>query len=158
MLAMEIVILCKLTITLMKSASLITVCRCTSKHCKMSDTKADTDYVAIMLYAYNTYAITVIIAPSSISSKMQYPPSSKIDGFLSIALAIAILCFCPPLSNALFSPTSVAYPSANDVMKSCALAARAACSISASLAPVLPLEMLSLIVPVNRTGSCCDQL
>lgn len=48
--------------------------------------------------------------------------SNKTLGFLTNALASAILCFCPPLIIPPRSPTTVSYPSGNFVMKSCALA------------------------------------
>ena len=41
--------------------------------------------------------------------------SSSIAGFRIIALAIAILCFCPPESCMPCSPQSVSYPSFNDL-------------------------------------------
>ena len=67
---------------------------------------------------------------------------------------LAPTCFWPPDRRALFSPTSVSYPSAKAMMKLCALAALAASSILSSLALGLPLAMLSRIVPWNSTGSC----
>jgi hypothetical protein len=42
----------------------------------------------------------------------------KIFGFLKIARAMAILCFCPPDNFNPFSPTFVSYPSGKFVMNS----------------------------------------
>ena len=53
-------------------------------------------------------------------------------GFLMSALAIAILCFCPPETVTPLSPRTVAYPSGKDVMKSWALANLAASSTYSS--------------------------
>mmetsp|Transcript_34181 Transcript_34181/g.45724 ORF Transcript_34181/g.45724 Transcript_34181/m.45724 type:complete len:111 (+) Transcript_34181:2562-2894(+) len=43
---------------------------------------------------------------------------SSIFGFFTRTRAIAILCFWPPESWVPLSPTSVSYPSGNDVIKS----------------------------------------
>ena len=59
--------------------------------------------------------------------------NSKICGFFKIARAIATLCFWPPESIIPRSPTTVSYLSGKLMMKSCALASLAACSISAWL-------------------------
>uniref|UniRef100_A0A2H1VIQ9 SFRICE_002694 n=1 Tax=Spodoptera frugiperda TaxID=7108 RepID=A0A2H1VIQ9_SPOFR len=42
----------------------------------------------------------------------------RTGGFLSTALAMAILCFCPPLRDIPRSPTSVSYPLGKPTMKS----------------------------------------
>mmetsp|Transcript_20255 Transcript_20255/g.36733 ORF Transcript_20255/g.36733 Transcript_20255/m.36733 type:complete len:84 (+) Transcript_20255:811-1062(+) len=42
----------------------------------------------------------------------------RIRGFTSSARAMAILCFCPPLSFTPRSPTNVSYPSGHFIMKS----------------------------------------
>ena len=49
-----------------------------------------------------------------------------------MALAIAILCFCPPERETPLSPIIVSYPSARLAIKSWALAAFAASTISLS--------------------------
>ena len=49
------------------------------------------------------------IASDSVSSAEVASSNNKILGFLTRALAIAILCFCPPLNWAPLSPTSVSY-------------------------------------------------
>mmetsp|Transcript_11233 Transcript_11233/g.19798 ORF Transcript_11233/g.19798 Transcript_11233/m.19798 type:complete len:82 (-) Transcript_11233:1856-2101(-) len=56
----------------------------------------------------------------------------RILGSRSMARAIAIRCFCPPLMVLPASPTKVSKPSGCSMMKSYALAALAAASISAS--------------------------
>mmetsp|Transcript_26180 Transcript_26180/g.34909 ORF Transcript_26180/g.34909 Transcript_26180/m.34909 type:complete len:137 (+) Transcript_26180:824-1234(+) len=56
--------------------------------------------------------------------------NSKIRGLRTRALAIAIRCFCPPLSCTPRSPTSVSYPNGRPSMKDDALANLAASSIS----------------------------
>mmetsp|Transcript_118204 Transcript_118204/g.176647 ORF Transcript_118204/g.176647 Transcript_118204/m.176647 type:complete len:88 (-) Transcript_118204:154-417(-) len=56
--------------------------------------------------------------------------NSKMRQLVSRARAIAIRCFCPPLSLTPRSPTRVSYPFGQDTTKSWALASRQACSIS----------------------------
>ena len=50
-----------------------------------------------------------------------------------IALAIAILCLCPPDNKTPSSPAIVSYPSGNASIKSCALAFLAAIFISSKV-------------------------
>mmetsp|Transcript_19360 Transcript_19360/g.26662 ORF Transcript_19360/g.26662 Transcript_19360/m.26662 type:complete len:99 (-) Transcript_19360:65-361(-) len=69
----------------------------------------------------------------SLSSAEVASSSSRIAGRPSTARAIAIRCFCPPESSALFSPTSVAYPSWKPSTKSWALADLAAAMICSSV-------------------------
>uniref|UniRef100_A0A7C9F2E3 Uncharacterized protein n=1 Tax=Opuntia streptacantha TaxID=393608 RepID=A0A7C9F2E3_OPUST len=64
--------------------------------------------------------------------------SRRMAGSLSTALAMAILCFCPPESWTPRSPTAVLYPSGNALTNPCTLAARAASMTSASVAPSFP--------------------
>mmetsp|Transcript_39399 Transcript_39399/g.62987 ORF Transcript_39399/g.62987 Transcript_39399/m.62987 type:complete len:84 (-) Transcript_39399:27-278(-) len=58
--------------------------------------------------------------------------SNNICGFIKIALAMAIRCFCPPDKRMPLSPTTVSYFSGNDMIKSCALAFFAASIIRSS--------------------------
>ena len=101
--------------------------------------------------------------PSDCVSKALVASSrSKMGGFETIALAIAIRCFCPPESKKPRSPTGVSYPSGNDVMKPSAFAL-----IHASLTAAIFSSSLSFsngvlvshlnVLPDrlgNRTGSC----
>mmetsp|Transcript_34804 Transcript_34804/g.84126 ORF Transcript_34804/g.84126 Transcript_34804/m.84126 type:complete len:96 (+) Transcript_34804:273-560(+) len=48
--------------------------------------------------------------------------SSNTRQLVNRARAIAILCFCPPLSLTPFSPTNVSYPVLHELIKSWALA------------------------------------
>mmetsp|Transcript_19946 Transcript_19946/g.45453 ORF Transcript_19946/g.45453 Transcript_19946/m.45453 type:complete len:151 (+) Transcript_19946:2312-2764(+) len=82
--------------------------------------------------------------------------SSRIFAPRTIARAIAILCFCPPLSFAPLSPQGVSYPCGSFEMKRWALASRAAASIISLLTedPCLPMAMLSKIEEAKSTGSC----
>mmetsp|Transcript_24158 Transcript_24158/g.71883 ORF Transcript_24158/g.71883 Transcript_24158/m.71883 type:complete len:152 (+) Transcript_24158:3035-3490(+) len=81
--------------------------------------------------------------------------SSRMDGFLMIALAMAIRCFWPPESLPPPSPTCVPKPFARlRVMKPCAFAVRAAASISSRVASSLPSAIFSLTVPMKSIGSC----
>mmetsp|Transcript_52352 Transcript_52352/g.146031 ORF Transcript_52352/g.146031 Transcript_52352/m.146031 type:complete len:82 (+) Transcript_52352:1756-2001(+) len=71
----------------------------------------------------------------SLSSADVASSSSKIAGFLMSARAIAMRCFCPPDSLLPPWPTCVEYPSLRSaLMNSCALAMRAASSISSFVA------------------------
>ena len=75
------------------------------------------------------------------------------------ALAMATLCFSPPLSLKPRSPTSVWYPSlhcSSTNLENCAaLAARFTSSIvPIVLVPSLPNAMLYSIVSLKRTQSC----
>ena len=66
----------------------------------------------------------------------------KMSGFFKIALAILILCFCPPDSFSPAFPIFVSYPFSHFRINSSALAAFAACIISSLLALRLPSFML----------------
>mmetsp|Transcript_13635 Transcript_13635/g.13657 ORF Transcript_13635/g.13657 Transcript_13635/m.13657 type:complete len:124 (-) Transcript_13635:941-1312(-) len=105
-------------------------------------------------------AITSLIAERSNCSVLESSAlvaSSKIRifGFLMRALAIAILCFCPPLSMLPLIPTCLSNPSVylGSIINSSAWAFLAASSISSELA-FIPYEIFSAIVPVKSTGSC----
>mmetsp|Transcript_6005 Transcript_6005/g.11919 ORF Transcript_6005/g.11919 Transcript_6005/m.11919 type:complete len:107 (+) Transcript_6005:418-738(+) len=64
---------------------------------------------------------------------------SMMLGFLMMARAMAMRCFCPPLSLPPRRPTCVLYPSPRSAeMNLCALASLAASSISACEAPGSP--------------------
>ncbi len=104
--------------------------------------------------------------------------SSNMLGFRTRALAMAILCFCPPESCAPLSPTKVSNFCVHGteefsllhcqyynyliesntfgslIMKAYAFASLHAFSISSSVTSVLPYLMFSLIVHPNNTGSC----
>ena len=74
----------------------------------------------------------------SVSSADVASSSISMAGFLRIALAMEILCLCPPDSRHPLSPIFVLYPSSVSIMKSCALAILAAsitCSIVAFSTP-----------------------
>ena len=62
---------------------------------------------------------------------------------------------CPPETVPPRSPTMVSYPSGSSMMKLWACAARAACSISSSVASKRPKRIFSRIVPANNTASWC---
>mmetsp|Transcript_7444 Transcript_7444/g.11237 ORF Transcript_7444/g.11237 Transcript_7444/m.11237 type:complete len:144 (+) Transcript_7444:293-724(+) len=109
--------------------------------------------VVHFLYFLRLFRASCTIFSLSLSKALVASSSSRTAGFFTTARAMAILCFCPPLSMAERSPTSVLYPCSNDMMKSCAFAALAAATTSASLAPGLPYRMFSLMVPVKSTGS-----
>ena len=74
--------------------------------------------------------------------------------FLSIALAIAILCLCPPDKSTPLSPTIVSNPFSYDSIKSRAYAVFAASTISDSdFVSSNPYAILFLIVSLNRVRS-----
>mmetsp|Transcript_25616 Transcript_25616/g.39318 ORF Transcript_25616/g.39318 Transcript_25616/m.39318 type:complete len:118 (+) Transcript_25616:243-596(+) len=66
----------------------------------------------------------------------------RIFGSLTSARAIAILCFCPPLTLPPPRPTLVSNPSARLVMKSNAFAFLAAASTSSLVQFSFPIAML----------------
>ena len=61
--------------------------------------------------AYQGYEIDGTILEIIISNDEVASSSISIDGFFSIALAIAILCLCPPDKRTPFSPITVSKPS-----------------------------------------------
>ena len=73
---------------------------------------------------------------------------SRISGLAISALAMATLCFCPPLSLVV-SPHGVSYPSGNDVMNSWQLAFFAASTTSSWVASGLPNLMFSATTSVR---------
>mmetsp|Transcript_32259 Transcript_32259/g.73723 ORF Transcript_32259/g.73723 Transcript_32259/m.73723 type:complete len:175 (-) Transcript_32259:964-1488(-) len=89
-----------------------------------------------------------------VSSALVASSSSRIEGFLIMARAIATRCFCPPESCPPFCPTSVSNPPGNSMMNEKALAILAASSTSSLVAPTFPFAMLSAMVPAKSTGSC----
>mmetsp|Transcript_128511 Transcript_128511/g.320498 ORF Transcript_128511/g.320498 Transcript_128511/m.320498 type:complete len:131 (+) Transcript_128511:236-628(+) len=80
--------------------------------------------------------------------------SRSTAGSRTKALAIAIRCFCPPLSRAPRSPTWEWYPRGSADTKSCAPANFAALTTSSSEAPWRPYRMFSSTGPSNNAGSC----
>ena len=70
-----------------------------------------------------------------------------------MALAIAILCFCPPDSFTPRSPISVKYPLDNFSINTCAFACFAASITSSVVAVLFPYLIFSSIVPENRNTS-----
>mmetsp|Transcript_84432 Transcript_84432/g.123513 ORF Transcript_84432/g.123513 Transcript_84432/m.123513 type:complete len:98 (-) Transcript_84432:37-330(-) len=74
----------------------------------------------------------------SVSSALVASSSNSTDGFLIMARAIAMRCFCPPDSCPPFSPTSVSNLVGNSWMKSKAFDILAAASTSSFDAPGLP--------------------
>mmetsp|Transcript_14830 Transcript_14830/g.32579 ORF Transcript_14830/g.32579 Transcript_14830/m.32579 type:complete len:160 (-) Transcript_14830:2744-3223(-) len=90
----------------------------------------------------------------SLSSAEVASSRSRTFGLLTIARAMAILCFCPPLNPPPPSPTSVSYPLAIPMIKSWALALLAAASICSRVAPWNPYAIFLAIDPLNNVGSC----
>mmetsp|Transcript_163292 Transcript_163292/g.396872 ORF Transcript_163292/g.396872 Transcript_163292/m.396872 type:complete len:252 (-) Transcript_163292:1424-2179(-) len=92
----------------------------------------------------------------SVSLSRALVASSKITrlGLLSIARAIATLCFWPPESDWPPLPTSVSKPSGKCTVNAATCADLAASSICASLANGLPYMMFSRMVPRKSFGSC----
>ncbi|KAL5724960.1 hypothetical protein ACHQM5_008160 [Ranunculus cassubicifolius] len=80
----------------------------------------------------------------SASSALVASSRSSIVGLFRTALAIAILCFCPPESwtprspTGVFSLTCVLYPLGSRVMKLCAFEAVVAASTSSMVASGFP--------------------
>lgn len=88
-------------------------------------------------------------------SKAEVASSNRrICGFLRSALAIAILCFCPPDNWPPPEPTKVLIPSSRVLTKSMASACLRASLIYSSVASSLPNRRFSLMDIANRTGSC----
>mmetsp|Transcript_7169 Transcript_7169/g.8295 ORF Transcript_7169/g.8295 Transcript_7169/m.8295 type:complete len:96 (-) Transcript_7169:1647-1934(-) len=69
-------------------------------------------------------------ASDSASNAEVASSSKRIRGLRTRARAIAILCFCPPLSCTPLSPTYVSYFIGNESINDAALASRAASSTS----------------------------
>ena len=83
--------------------------------------------------AGGTYSFSLTESSADVASS-----SSRIGGERIIALAIAIRCFCPPLSLIPFSPTSVNKPLGNSAMNSEQLAASHAALTISSVASGRP--------------------
>mmetsp|Transcript_16711 Transcript_16711/g.38415 ORF Transcript_16711/g.38415 Transcript_16711/m.38415 type:complete len:129 (-) Transcript_16711:57-443(-) len=86
-------------------------------------------------FSSSSSSASCTICSDSLSRADVASSRSKIFGFLTNTLAMAILCFCPPDNWAPLSPTFVSYPSGNALMKSWQLAMRAASSICSCVAP-----------------------
>ena len=93
---------------------------------------------------------------SSVSVSMDEKQSSSriIDGFLIKALAIEILCTCPPDSVIPLSPSIVSYPYFNFCISLSIEALIAAISISLIEALFLPNLILLVIDSEKRKGFC----
>mmetsp|Transcript_54284 Transcript_54284/g.118071 ORF Transcript_54284/g.118071 Transcript_54284/m.118071 type:complete len:152 (-) Transcript_54284:636-1091(-) len=92
----------------------------------------------------------------SLSSADVASSKRRIRGFRINARAIAIRCFCPPLSCAPRSPTTASYPSVIFSTNSCAFAARHDFSISSSggsPSSTHPYATLARTLPLKSTGS-----
>mmetsp|Transcript_4191 Transcript_4191/g.8445 ORF Transcript_4191/g.8445 Transcript_4191/m.8445 type:complete len:97 (-) Transcript_4191:2196-2486(-) len=74
----------------------------------------------------------------TVSKALVASSSTQMSGFLSRHLAMATLCFSPPLSFRPLSPTMVSQPSVCDSMKVRMLASLAAFSRSSKLASLFP--------------------
>ena len=98
--------------------------------------------------------IVFSIAFSVIESRLLVASSIiSISGFLSSALAIASLCFCPPERFAPFSSSIVSYLRGIFSINSFALLSLQASMISSRVASSFPSIRFSLIVPLNRNIS-----
>uniref|UniRef100_A0A0E0G344 Uncharacterized protein n=1 Tax=Oryza nivara TaxID=4536 RepID=A0A0E0G344_ORYNI len=124
-------------------------------------------------------AITIVVRPidarsrascttrsDSVSNALVASSRRRILGDFRIALAIAILCFCPPDIWTPRSPTCCllernyaeaaarkAAPQGSWEMKLCALAALAAATTSSAVASSFPNRMFSLMLVANSAGS-----
>mmetsp|Transcript_22245 Transcript_22245/g.46204 ORF Transcript_22245/g.46204 Transcript_22245/m.46204 type:complete len:200 (+) Transcript_22245:103-702(+) len=91
----------------------------------------------------------------SLSSAAVASSRRRISGFEMRALAMAILCLCPPLSFPPAMPTLVSYPLLScPTMKLWAFEVLAACSTSSFVAPSFPIAMFSKMVVLKRMGCC----
>ena len=89
----------------------------------------------------------------SASSALVASSRSSTFGLHRMALAMAMRCFCPPLSLIPRSPTHVSRPLSNPRMKSATLACSNASMIAASLASARPNVAFARIDRANSTGS-----
>ena len=80
--------------------------------------------------------------------------STRIGGLRRIVRAIAMRCFSPPEKRYPRSPTTVSYPSGSPAMSSWICAARAASSISSSVASGVANRRFSRTVAWKRYVSC----
>ena len=74
-------------------------------------------------------------------------------GLTMMALAIAIRCFCPPLSLIPLSPTHVSRPLSRPRTKSATFARSSARHTSSSVASGAPNRALAPMLLANKTGS-----
>mmetsp|Transcript_40919 Transcript_40919/g.47053 ORF Transcript_40919/g.47053 Transcript_40919/m.47053 type:complete len:105 (+) Transcript_40919:299-613(+) len=90
-----------------------------------------------------------------LSSALVASSKSRTLGFLTIALAIATLCFCPPDNFSPRGPTILLNPSPDSSfsMNFNAFACSAAFLISSNEIFGAPYRMLSSIEQLKRTGS-----
>mmetsp|Transcript_28880 Transcript_28880/g.45728 ORF Transcript_28880/g.45728 Transcript_28880/m.45728 type:complete len:130 (+) Transcript_28880:495-884(+) len=80
--------------------------------------------------------------------------NSKIDGLLTMARAMAMRCFCPPLNRLPISPHDVSYCFGNFMMNSCASANLAALTTSSSVIDGSPPRIFSRMDSANSNGNC----
>ena len=95
----------------------------------------------------------------SVSSAEVASSRMRIGGLRSAARAMAMRCFCPPLSFEFLPPTTVSYPSGNNEIKSCAIAACAAVitssrGTSAAATFARPMATFSRMDASKSSGSC----
>mmetsp|Transcript_30852 Transcript_30852/g.48349 ORF Transcript_30852/g.48349 Transcript_30852/m.48349 type:complete len:166 (-) Transcript_30852:2198-2695(-) len=110
--------------------------------------------VVRFVFCINSSRAACTMRSDSLSRALVASSSRRMLGFLIIARAIAMRCFCPPESLPPFSPTSVLYLSLKDSMNEWALHICAASITSWSEEPGFPARILSMMLPMNRTGSC----
>ena len=133
-----------------------------------------TAIILLLRIVDNLWATTIVVRPSDsrfnapcttfsdlVSRALVASSSSRILGFLSMALAMATRYFCPPDSETPLEPTDVSYLLGKPSIKSWILEFLAAWIISSVDAPSLPWRILEPIVPLKSTGSwltspmCC---
>mmetsp|Transcript_66118 Transcript_66118/g.162771 ORF Transcript_66118/g.162771 Transcript_66118/m.162771 type:complete len:175 (+) Transcript_66118:114-638(+) len=90
----------------------------------------------------------------ALSSALVASSSSRILGSDTMARAIAMRCFCPPLSCVPRSPAIVSSLSGSFEMNCIAFALCAASAHSCTVAFSFPYRMFSSSVVAKRTGSC----
>ncbi len=82
---------------------------------------------------------------------------TRIGGLRRIVRAIAMRCFSlTGVSDSSRSPTTVSYPSGNDAISPCTCAARAASSISASVASGLAKRRFSRTLASGQVHVSCE--
>lgn len=95
------------------------------------------------------------ISFSALGSKAEVASSRMSSyGYLTNALAMAILCLCPPESLELPAPISKSNPSFSESTNSRIFAFFSASLTSSSVASAFPTRILSRTVPSKRVGSC----
>lgn len=102
--------------------------------CKCKHTKSN-------LYANVCTAYTQmdVVAVGCMEGRSAHTNACTLTGLRTSARAMAMRCFCPPLSLLPRAPTLVSYPAGNWVTNSCAFAAFAAASTSSRDARLLPM-------------------